>query len=248
MSLNNNPIPFPNMKKQIIALILFTAAAKLAAADSNIYSVQPEFPQIIRQPEDQLVPMNSTATFSVVATNGPLAYQWFRNGNAVDGQTNDTLTISNAQISDVALYSCNVFKDTESVPTRAASLMVFTSSIDPQTGVDPVTVYASAVASSGSSGTCPGPYTGYVNYTKTAQQGWGWAPDTTGGNTIFTATDTNRTNTKIQYFGAYGDNSCNQTTVTVPNPPISPVYRFSIYFTNNVPTNAYAITLNGFKP
>jgi len=236
------------MKKQIMALILFTAAAKLAAADSNIYSEQSEFPQIIRQPEDQLVPINSTSTFSVAATNGPLAYQWLRNGNAMDGQTNDTLIIANAQINDVGFYSCNVSKYTESVPTRSASLMVFTNSIDPQTGVDPVVVFGSPVVSSGSSGTCPGPYAGYVNYTKTLQQGWGWAPDTTGGKTIFTATDTNRTNTKIQYIGAYGDGGCNQTTVTVPNPPISPVYRFTIYFTNNVPTNAYAITLDGFKP
>jgi hypothetical protein len=236
------------MKKQILALILFTATAKLAAADSNTYSEQSEFPQIIRQPEDQLVPMNSTATFTVVATNGPLAYQWLRSGNAMDGQTNDTLTISNAQVSDVAFYSCNVSKYTESVPTRSASLMVFTSSIDPQTGVDPVVVFGSPVVSGGSSGTCPGPYTGYVSYSKTAQQGWGWAPDTTGGNNIFTATDTNRTDTKIQYLGAYGDNGCNQTTVTLPTSPVSPVYRFGIYFTNNVPTNAYAITLNGFKP
>jgi hypothetical protein len=236
------------MKNKIIALILLTAAAKLAAADSTIYSDQSEFPQIIRQPEDQLVPINSTATFTVVATNGPLAYQWLRNGNVMDGQTNDTLNIANAQISDVAFYSCDVLKYMEPVPTRSASLMVFTNSIDPQTGVDPVVVFGSPVVSSGSSGTCPGPYTGYVNYTKTTQQGWGWAPDTSGGNTTFTATDTNRTNTKIQYYGAYGDNSCNQTTVTIPNPPSSPVYRFTIYFTNNVPTNAYAITLDGFKP
>ena len=29
---------------------------------------------------------------------------------------------------------------------------------------------------------------------------------------------------------------------------MSPVYRFTIYFPNNVPTNAYNITLDGFKP
>ena len=218
-----------------------------AAGENSAYAVQPEFPKIIIQPEDQLVPIGSNATFTVVATNGPLAYQWLRNGNAIGGQTNNSLNIENAQVSDVALYSCNVFKDTESVPTRAASLMVFTSSIDPQTGVDPIVVFGSPLVSSGSQGTCPGPYTGYVNYTKALPQ-WGWAPDTSNNNTIFTATDTNRINTKIQYVGAYGDNSCNQTTVTVPNPPGSPVYRFAIYFTNNVPTNAYGITLSGFLP
>lgn len=236
------------MKTQILALIAFAAAAQFAAAQTAAYSDQPEFPKIILQPEDQLIPIGSNATFTVVATNGPLAYQWLRNGNAIGGQTNDSLTIGNAQIADVASYSCNVFKDAESVPTRAASLMVFTSSIDPQTGVDPIVVFGTPTLGSGSSGTCPGAYTGFVSYSKTVQQGWGWAPDTSNGNTTFTATDTNRTDTKIQYLGAYGDNGCNQTTVTVPNPPTSPVYRFGIYFTNNVPTNAYGITLSGFKP
>jgi len=237
------------MKKQILALIVFMAAAKFAVAqESSVNSDQTEFPKIIRQPEDQMVAMGSNATFTVVATNGSLAYQWFRNGNTIDGQTNDSLVIQKAGINDVGFYSCGVYKDTEAVPTRAASLMVYTNSIDPQTGVDPVVVFGTPVAGSGSSGICPGSYIGYVNYTKTVQQGWGWAPDTSNGNTIFRASDTNRTNTKIQYVGAFGDNSCNQTSVTVPNPTYSPVYRFTIYFTNNVPTNAYSITLDGFKP
>jgi hypothetical protein len=237
------------MKKQIVLFVMLAAAAKLAVAQEiGTQSIQPEFPKIIYQPENQLVPLGSNATFIVIATNGPLAYQWLRNGVVLDGLTNSGIIVLDAQIEDVGLYSCNVSRGLEVVPTRAASLMVFTSSIDPQTGVDPVTVFGPPVAGNGSQGTCPGPYAGYVNYTKTVQQGWGWAPDTTNGNTIFTATDTNRADTRILYGGAYGDGGCNQTSVTVPYPAISPVYRFTIYFTNNVPTNAYAITLNGFNP
>lgn len=231
---------------------MLASAAKLAVAQeintTSVQSViQPEFPKIIWQPENQLVPMETNATFIVKATNAD-GYRWLRNGVVVDGQTNNSLTITNAGVNDVGYYSCEVFKGIEGVPTRAASLMVFTSSIDPLTGVDPVTVFGIPLPGGGSQGSCPGHYTGYVSYTKTVQQGWGWAPDTTNGNTIFTAVDTNRTDTKIQYFGAYGDGGCNQTSVTVPYPAISPVYEFCIYFTNNVPTNAYAITLNGFKP
>jgi hypothetical protein len=236
------------MKKQILTLIMFTAAATLATADeSAVNALQPEFPKIILQPEDQMIPFGSNAVFTVKAANAD-GCQWLRNGNPLDNQTNTTLTITNCGINDVGYYSCTLYKGIQVVPTRAASLMVYTNSIDPQTGVDPVVVFGFPLSGSGSQGTCPGHYTGYVAYTKTVQQGWGWAPDTTGGNTVFTASDTNRTDTKIQYFGAYGDNSCNQTTVTVPNPPVSPVYEFCIYFTNNVPTNAYPITLNGFKP
>jgi hypothetical protein len=199
------------------------------------------------QPEDRMVAVGSGVHFTVTAENAD-GYQWLRNGNPVNGGTNSTFTIKNAGINDVGLYSCTVSKNMESVPTRAASLMVYTSSVNPQTGVDPITVFGFPIVSAGSQGNCPGKYTGYVSYIKSNTNGWGWAPDTSNSNTVFTATDTNRTDTKIQYAGEFGDNACAQTTVTLPNPPISPVYRFGIYFTNNVPTNAYGVTLNGFKP
>jgi len=79
-------------------------------------------------------------------------------------------------------------------------------------------------------------------------QGWGWAAST--NTTVHTATDGNRSDTKIQFAGAYGDNNCGQSTVTVSDPALSPVYRFSIYFPvgGQVPTNAYPITLTGFDP
>jgi len=236
------------MKKHILSLIIVTAVAtSVAVGQTSAILVQPEFAKILLQPEDQLVPIGSNATFTVQAINAD-GYQWLHNGNPIAGGTNSSLTISNATVNDVGYYSCEVFKGFEGVPTRAASLQVFTSSIDPQTGVDPVVVFGFPLPGSGSQGSCPGPYVGYINYTKTVQQGWGWAPDTSNGNTLFTATDTNRMDTKIQYFGAYGDGNCNQTSATVVNPPYSPVYRFTIYFTNNVPTNPYAITLDGFKP
>lgn len=238
-------------KLQIIALAVITGltavAVNVAYAADSVLTIQSEFPLITQQPEDQMAYVGSNATFTVKAENAD-GYQWLQNGNPISDQTNNSLTITNAGIKDVGYYSCNIFKGIEMVPTRAASLMVFTSSIDPQTGVDPIVVFGFPLSGNGSQNTCPGHYTGYINYTKTSQQGWGWAPDTSNGNTIFTASDTNRTDTKILWGGAYGDNGCNQTTTAVVNPPMSPVYRFTIYFTNNVPTNAYPITLDGFKP
>jgi hypothetical protein len=108
----------------------------------------------------------------------------------------------------------------------------------------PVTVFATPVVSHGTNGVCPGAYAGYVTYTKTVAQGWGWAPT----NTVHTATDTNRADTKIEFDGKLLDTGCNQTTVTVPQPSPSSKYRFTIYFPNNVPTNSYPITLSGFAP
>jgi hypothetical protein len=238
-----------------IALTIITGAAVFTGSRAYCdnpapvaqVTVQPEFPVITLQPEDQMVYLGSNATFTAKAVNAD-GFQWLRNGVLMPDQTNRSLTITNAGVSDVGYYLCNVYKGSETVPTRAASLMVFTSSIDPQTGVDPVVVFGFPLPGSGGTGTCPGHYAGYVNFTKTTQRGWGWAPDTSNGNTVFIASDTNRTNTKILYIGGYGDGGCNQTGVTVPNPAMSPVYRFAIFFTNNVPTNAYAITLDGFKP
>ena len=108
----------------------------------------------------------------------------------------------------------------------------------------PITAFATPVVSTGTNGLCPGGYTGYVIYTKTVAQGWGWAPT----NTVHTATDTNRTDTKVEFLGKLNDIGCNQTTVAIVQPCPSTKYRFTIYFPNNVPTNSYPITLSGFAP
>jgi hypothetical protein len=111
---------------------------------------------------------------------------------------------------------------------------------------DPITVFGFPTTSSGTQGTCPGTYAGYVIYTKSLPA-WGWA--TLTNTTVFTASDgSGRTDTKITYAGKNGDAACNQTTVTIPNPPPSPKYRFAIYFPNNVPTTNYPIILTGFAP
>ncbi len=232
---------------------------------------QSMYPQITAQPVDQTVPIGSSVLLSVQANNAN-GYQWLINGVPADGQTNCSLTIASAGIGDVGLYSCEVFNGGEMVPTRMASVEVETtaSATTAKTTTASATV-ASALAASamtsgamaagmpaggpiivfgtpylggGSQGTCPGPYAGYVVYTKPPSQGWGWTPIS---GMAHTATDTNRTDTKIEYIGNYGDYGCAQAGVTI-NPTYSPAYRFTIYFTNNVPTNAYPLVLTGFNP
>jgi len=229
---------------------------------------QSQFPQIIAQPVDQCVTLGSSVVLSVQANNAD-GYQWLINGVPADGQTNNTFAIPGAAISDVGLYSCQVFNGPEMVPTRSANVCVYTVgssatvarpvlmtsanlSASAQVmaaytpGGGPITVYGTPVASNGSQSGCPGHYIGYVTYSKPPSQGWGWAPIP---GMAHTATDTNRPDTKIQYYGAYGDTGCNQTSVSIPNPAPSPVYQFTIYFTNNVPTNAYPmVLLSGFNP
>jgi hypothetical protein len=231
------------------------------------------FPQITAQPLDQAVPIGSNVVLSVQANNAD-ACQWLRNGVPLTGQTNNVLTINKVGINDVGLYSCQVFDGGpivgQMVPTRAASVQVeiagstaasltaasATAAKPAAGGVmangilggGPIVVLGTPLLSGGSRSSCPGPYAGFVVYSKTISQGWGWAP--APGAPVLTAADgSGRTDTKIQYFGLYGDYGCAQTSVTI-NPAYSPVYEFILYFTNNVPasTNGYPLVLTGFNP
>jgi len=276
----------PHIKiPHLMAMAAITGLVAIAANTTQAQTADPlltdsidqsGFPQITTQPVDQVIPLGSSVVLSVQAINAD-SYQWLINGVPADGQTNTSLTIANAGIGDVGLYSCNVsLTGGGMVPTRAANVCVYmagssgvaakgnavvgsssvaakSSTVAASSGViqasmpggGPITVYGTPILSNGSSGGCPGKYVGYVTYSKPPSQGWGWAPI---AGMAHTATDTNRTDTKVQYVGLYGDNGCNQTTVSV-NPTYSPVYQFNIYFTNNVPTNAYPmVLLTGFNP
>jgi hypothetical protein len=208
------------------------------AALANDEADQADFPQIIAQPTDQGVIQGEDVTLSVQATNAD-GLQWLRNGVPISGATNAILTLSDIGTNDAALYSCKLSKGLEEIPTRSASVNVLVLTASSQ-----FQVYGTPVVSAGSKGTCPGSYAGYVNYTKTVAQGWGWTPSTSP----HTASDSTRSNTKIEYVGKFGDHGCAQTSVTVPDPTASPSYRFTIYFPNNVPTGSYPITLSGFNP
>jgi len=257
------------MKKRLLRSIAISAMTcfvlALRAQDSTDQS---QYPTILQQPVDQCLPVGSPVTFSVTASNVD-SYQWYKNNTAVDGQTNSSLTIASAGINDVGYYSAAVIKGSDAVPTRMAILNVYVRSLSTSLttttktrfsstqstsmmsldmgGGGTITVYGAPIVSSGNSGSCPGRYSGYVNFTKTSSQGWGWAPST--NTTIHIATDYNRSDTKVVYSGQYGDGGCGATSVTLGY-QMSPVYRFSIYFPTNtvVPTNAYPITLDGFDP
>ncbi len=85
------------------------AASSLGIAISEtdtITAIGPP-PTIVVQPVAQTVIVGSNATFSVSATttNPPLRFQWRFNGADLGGATNDSLTISNAQVVNMGGYS-----------------------------------------------------------------------------------------------------------------------------------------------
>ncbi len=100
---------------------------------------------------------------------------------------------------------------------------------------------------SSSNGFCQFVFVGTANYRKLPNSVYGWAPS--AGTNVHTIIDTNRTDTKVEYLGKTGDKGCQTTTVSIPDPPTSTKYRFTVYFPNNVPTNApYWLSLQGFDP
>ena len=87
--------------------------------------------QITQNPQSQGVDYTSNATFSVVASGAPpLNYQWFLNGTAlfdnsrVSGSTNASLSISNAQFSDIGTYTVVISNAFGSVISSGAVLTV----------------------------------------------------------------------------------------------------------------------------
>lgn len=62
-------------------------------------------PGILAQPAGQSVCLNSNFTVSVVANGtGPLAYEWFKDTNALTSFQGNQVTVTNAQLSDAGSY------------------------------------------------------------------------------------------------------------------------------------------------
>jgi len=80
---------------------------------------------ITKQPESQSVAAGVSVTFSVEATGtGPLVYQWQFNGADLAGQTNPTLQIRNAALTNTGEYSVIVSNAAGPVASSKAKLSV----------------------------------------------------------------------------------------------------------------------------
>ncbi len=66
----------------------------------------------------------SSASFSVSATGTGLSYQWYKNGNALAGQTGSSLVLSNVSATDAGTYSVVVSDVCGNAVTNSASLTV----------------------------------------------------------------------------------------------------------------------------
>jgi hypothetical protein len=85
-------------------------------------------PTIAAQPRAQSVAAGGTVVFSVEASNAA-RYQWKRNGTAIPGATQATLTLAQAAPADAGNYTVEVSNATGSIASAPAALAVETAAI-----------------------------------------------------------------------------------------------------------------------
>ena len=82
----------------------------------------PQAPYITVQPQGQILGLSDTLNCNVIAQGDDiLSYQWLQDGQALEGQTGSTLTLSNVQASQAGNYTVvvsNIFGTTTSVAAR----------------------------------------------------------------------------------------------------------------------------------
>lgn len=75
------------------------------------------------QPVSQATTLGTNITFTTAAVgDGPITYQWRKNGTPIPGATNANLQLNNVQAGDVANYDCVISGPINSVTTTAAAL------------------------------------------------------------------------------------------------------------------------------
>ena len=110
---------------------LTNAVAIAAGGYHSLAIINDGSPWIVTQPLSQTVASNSTVQFAVTALGQPaLAYQWQKNGGNltdsgnVSGSASATLTLSNVQTADMAVYSVLITNAIGQTASAPATLLV----------------------------------------------------------------------------------------------------------------------------
>ena len=124
-------------------------------------------PSISSQPLDRTVPVGSNVLFAITASGAtPLSYQWYFNTNTLlAGLISNSLTVTNAQLTDAGTYSVIITNNFGSITSSIATLIVTNAapSIATQPQNQSVTIGGSATFSVTASGTAPLGYQWFFN-------------------------------------------------------------------------------------
>ncbi len=104
---------------------VITNSAGTATSSNASLTVNLPVPVVTTPPVSAATTSGGNATFSVVASGaGPFTYQWTRNGNAITGATNASLTVTNVQPLNAGLYRAAITNNVGTTNTDAAILGV----------------------------------------------------------------------------------------------------------------------------
>ncbi|HXT13681.1 MAG TPA: pectinesterase family protein [Candidatus Angelobacter sp.] len=126
----DNTVLLDNTASPFLSFVQLTSAdPRLLAAENAttwLNGWTPQLaPNILTNPASQSIAGGQTATFTVGATGiSDPTYQWQKNGTNIDGATNVTLNIINANVNDAASYSVIVSNAAGTVTSSAAVLTV----------------------------------------------------------------------------------------------------------------------------
>lgn len=111
----------------------FAFSTDLTANPANFYRIgvlsRVSSPSITVQPFDIATTEGKSVTFSVSADGlEPLSYQWYFNSGILEGETGDTLSLSDVQLDDVGDYTVVVMNRFGEVTSEVASLSIIEDS------------------------------------------------------------------------------------------------------------------------
>lgn len=103
----------------------YVSRGLLTSDDAAAIAQATTAPQILTQPQSASGTTSGPITLSVDATGAaPLAYQWAKDGKAIDGATSAAYTISAAKGTDAGSYTVMVSNSAGSVTSDAATVQI----------------------------------------------------------------------------------------------------------------------------
>jgi len=102
--------------------VIVSNSAGAVTSSNALLNISAVAPAITTQPTNTTAGYMSNATFTVAATGVPApAFQWRKNGTAIPGATNTSFTLTNVQVTDIAVYSVIVSNTLGSVTSSNAT-------------------------------------------------------------------------------------------------------------------------------
>ncbi len=172
---------------------------------------------ITSQPVSATQCAGTNVTFNVSATvsSGSISYQWKKNGSAISGATNSSLTLTGISASDAGSYSVEATSGSVSATSNAATLTV-----NALTTISSQPVDQSIFANGNASFSVTASGTGALAY-QWSVDGIAISGETNPTLNINNATPNNDADYSVEVTGACGVVTSNNAhlTVTVVNPP-----------------------------